>query len=53
MGVTRQGGLIEVLHDPKGDTWTIIISSPNGTSCLVAAGEGWRKLKPLTVDPKV
>jgi hypothetical protein len=28
-----------------GGTWTIILSSPNGTSCLVAAGEGWRGLK--------
>lgn len=42
LGVTNKGGLVEVLTTGDGDTWTIIISMPNGTSCLVAAGEGWR-----------
>ena len=42
IGVTNKGGLVEVLTTSDGDTWTIIVSMPNGTSCLVAAGEGWR-----------
>ncbi len=44
-GVTASGGLVEVLTTGDGNTWTIIVSQPNGLSCLVAAGEGWRKLK--------
>ncbi len=44
-GVTRTGGLIEVLTTKDGGTWTIILSMPNGTSCLISAGEGWRVLK--------
>ncbi len=55
IGVTNKGGLIEVLTTGDGDTWTIIVSMPNGTSCMVAAGEGWRtknyddtKLAPAT-----
>ena len=44
-GVTATGGLVEVLTTGDGNTWTIIVSQPNGLSCLVAAGEGWRKLK--------
>ena len=42
IGVTNKGGLVEVLTTGDGNTWTIIVSMPNGTSCLVAAGEGWR-----------
>ena len=55
IGVTNKGGLVEVLTTGDGDTWTIIVSMPNGTSCMVAAGEGWRtkeyddtKLAPAT-----
>ena len=42
MGVTSGGKLVEVLTDHKGDTWTIIVTTPQGMSCLVATGEGWR-----------
>ena len=45
-GITNQGGLVEVLADPKSNTWTIIVTTPQGMSCLVAAGEGWRTLTP-------
>jgi hypothetical protein len=55
IGVTNKGGLVEVLTTGDGNTWTIIVSMPNGTSCMVAAGEGWRtkdyddsKLAPAT-----
>jgi len=44
IGVTNTGGLVEVLHDPKDGSWTIIMTTPQGMSCLVAAGEGWRYL---------
>ncbi len=42
IGVTNKGGLVEVLTTDDGNTWTIIVTLPNGTSCMVAAGEGWR-----------
>lgn len=54
-GVTHNGGLVEVLKstkESKEDTWTIIITSPQGVSCLVAAGEGWRKMEELLTDPE-
>ena len=41
IGVTNKGSLVEVLTTGDGNTWTIIVTLPNGTSCLVAAGEGW------------
>ncbi len=45
IGITASGGMVEVLTTGDGGTWTIILSNPNGTSCLVAAGEGWRALQ--------
>lgn len=55
IGVTSSGGLVEVLSTGDGNTWTIIVSNPNGVSCLLAAGEGWRAIKFDTsnVDPRV
>ena len=46
VGIGNGGGLVEVLSSVEGDTWTIIITTPNGMSCLVAAGVGWRVLEP-------
>jgi len=55
IGVTSTGGMVEVLTTGDGGTWTIILSNPNGTSCLVAAGEGWRALQfdNSAYDPQV
>ncbi len=48
-GVSSKGSLIEVLSTHDGDTWTVIVTSPDGTSCLIASGQGWRA-KPHEVD---
>ncbi len=52
VGVTSTGGLVEVLTTGDGGTWTIIVSTPNGIACLVAAGEGWRNLEQRNMDPE-
>lgn len=54
IGVTNQGGLVEVLTTADGKTWTIIISLPSEPvmSCLVAAGEGWRRVEPEERGPE-
>jgi hypothetical protein len=41
-GLDNNGALVEVLAAPEGDTWTILVSMPNGVSCVVAAGENWQ-----------
>ena len=54
-GVTNNGGLVEVLKSTpsaKEDTWTIIITTPQGVSCLVAAGEGWKAQEQIALDPE-
>jgi hypothetical protein len=42
LGVTSGGNLIEVLATGDGATWSLIITDPQGLTCLVASGEGWR-----------
>ena len=52
VGVTNNGGLVEVLSTNQGSTWSIIVTTPNGMSCLVAAGEGWRDIEQASLDPE-
>lgn len=52
VGVANNGGLVEVLSTGDGNTWSIIITTPAGMSCLVAAGEGWRTVEQLAMDPE-
>ena len=41
-GISSTGSLIEVLSTHDGDTWTLIVTSPDGNSCLIGSGQGWR-----------
>ena len=50
VGMANNGGLLEVLTNGTGSTWTIIITMPNGVSCLVAAGEDWQPTEHTAVD---
>jgi hypothetical protein len=45
VGLANGGALVEVLTSEDGATWTIVVSSPDGTTCLVAAGQEWQALK--------
>ena len=47
------GALVELLSTEDGMTWTIILTSPKGMSCLIASGEGWRPLAPVPTGPSV
>jgi hypothetical protein len=43
MGLAGNGTVVEVLSYEDG-TWTIIMTTPNGVSCLLAAGDYWQRL---------
>lgn len=54
VGLANNGGLLELLTAGDGATWTIIITMPNGVSCLVAAGENWQDHQHTALnDPEV
>ena len=44
MGMSTNGGLVE-LYTSENGTWTLMLSQPNGVSCLIAAGENWESFK--------
>ena len=44
MGLAANGSVVEVLASKDG-TWTILATSPNGMSCVVAVGDSWEALK--------
>jgi hypothetical protein len=44
LGLANNGGVIEVLSSKTGSSWTIIITMPEGPTCMVAAGENWEKI---------
>jgi hypothetical protein len=52
IGLANNGGVLEVLSSQSGKSWTIILTMPNGTACMIAAGENWESVPQSTVfDP--
>lgn len=52
VGITDQGALLELLVSPTG-TWTMIITVPGGTACVVATGQSWETLPAAQSKPGV
>ena len=40
MGMSTNGALIELYTSDNG-TWTLMLTQPDGVSCLMAAGQNW------------
>lgn len=45
------GGVVE-LWASKAGGWTLLLSLPDGRSCLMSGGEAWQVLDPETPKPK-
>lgn len=47
---TQQGlggeGLVQLWVNEVADTWTLVLISPEGAVCALAAGEGWGEMEP-------
>ncbi len=52
IGLASNGSVIEVLASPTG-TFTIILTRPNGLSCVMAAGESWEDLPKRLAGAKI
>lgn len=44
LALAAGGSLLEVLATRDGSSFTLLQSSPGGTSCIIATGESWRNL---------
>jgi len=52
MGLANNGAVIEILASPTG-TFTIILTRPNGVTCVIETGEAWRILAGIVPGRKI
>ncbi|MSU89581.1 hypothetical protein GE300_08120 [Rhodobacteraceae bacterium 2CG4] len=45
-GLSSSRGIVEVYASQRTGSWTILLTLPDGRSCLVAAGESWQSGPP-------
>ncbi len=50
MGLASNGTVVEVMTSDAG-SWTIIVTRPDGVSCVVASGESWEAVPKLAMGP--
>src|SRR5262245_21726985 len=50
VGMTGSGAVMELMTSDKG-TWSLIVTMPNGKSCLIATGDDWQQI-PVKVAGK-
>jgi hypothetical protein len=42
LGLSSSGVVIELMTSGEGKTWTLLLTQPDGTSCIIATGEAWQ-----------
>jgi len=52
VALTSDGQLLEVLKSDSMMTWSILITNPNGFTCLVVSGEGWQDKINAALEPE-
>jgi hypothetical protein len=50
-GLQSNGNLLQVYASDVKGTWTVVSTTPNGMSCIVAAGQKWESLPYISKDP--
>ena len=50
MGLANNGGVIELYTSLDRTTWTIMITMPDGRSCMLAAGQAWESLPTIVAE---
>jgi hypothetical protein len=51
IGLAARNQLVEVFAAPETGSWTIIMTTPDGIACLIAAGEHFERSDPDAVAP--
>jgi hypothetical protein len=47
VGLQEEGTLLNVFASEMGETFTVVIASPDGMGCIVAGGTDWQSLAPV------
>lgn len=52
-GLANNGQVVELFSSGGGLTWTLVVTTPSGISCLIASGQAWNPdATPAPVVPK-
>lgn len=51
IGLAPNSGVIEIFASDQTGTWTITVTTPNGTTCLVASGQAFESFPQASVTP--
>ena len=51
IGIAGNGQLLEVFTAGDGSTWTIVMTSPKGVSCVVSEGRNWDTRQRVAMGP--
>lgn len=51
VGLAANNGVVETYASTESGTWTIVITLPNGMTCLVAAGNSFEPVKSAAIKP--
>lgn len=43
MGLQKSQGIVEIYSSETTGSWTILMTRPDGVSCLIAAGQLWEQ----------
>ena len=43
LGVGTKNRVVEIFASPDSGSWTITVTMPNGTTCLIASGQDWEE----------
>lgn len=50
MGMATNGTLVEVLASGSGDSFTILYTTAEGLTCMMAAGNNWESINQVLAD---
>jgi hypothetical protein len=52
MGLATNGSMVEVLASDAGKSFTIVYTTPQGLTCMMAAGRNWETIRQQLADGK-
>lgn len=47
LGLAANNTLVEIYASEETGTWTVVVTRPDGLSCLVASGGDWTPITPV------
>ena len=53
IGVVSDRGVMEVYVSSGSGTWSIVVTTPQGKTCIIAAGQNFEEVEAKLLDPAV